>query len=657
MIELRTGRHAGVDGLATQIFIDAVKIQDLHYTYDPIGNITRITDAALRVVYHNNQKVEPVCGYTYDPLYRLVKATGRENIAQSFFDLAPEAGDYRDYPFVGAAQICDLHALRNYAEHYEYDPLGNILRINHSAEHGNWTRQYAYREDSLIEPEAKSNRLSRTHLQTHGNLALETYLYDAHGNTIQMPHLPSMQWDFLDQLHMSSRQVANTGAAEASYYAYDATGRRVRKITETRQGSRKNERLYLGGFEVYREYEVSGEKIALERETLHVVDDTRRIALVETLTIDRGRALAELRQLRRFQFANHLGSACLELDESGRLISYEEYAPYGGTTYQTGRSASEVKLKRYRYTGTERDEENGFSYHGARYCAPWLARWTATDPGGLAGTLNLYLYVSANPIIAVDTTGYNDNNVVDQSGEYGGTSSPGGAPPAAQPAPPPSSEGEPSPAPDSKTVYPADFIGPLPEGATRATSPAHDAAPDTPPAPDTTPETEPEPNYLTQDQYRALDLGTAFLSGGTTGVLDYLHAEANTRPDAGVEETELPPGGTDWSAGGEGGLLSDPAMRQVTGAAVDTMVFAALDEALAGGEALGGEGESIVGGGDASSRGPALSGDPAAVKSSATLNKGQRRSQINVGDAYAYGPATDGEVVANLAEKLEAGLR
>jgi hypothetical protein len=70
--------------------------------------------------------------------------------------------------------------------------------------------------------------------------------------------------------------------------------------------------------------------------------------------------------------------------------------------------------------------------------------------------------------------------------------------------------------------------------------------------------------------------------GGTTGVLDYLHAEANTRPDAGVEPTELPPGGTDWSAGGEGGLLSDPAMRQFTGTVVDMMLSEALGEAFEG---------------------------------------------------------------------------
>ncbi len=64
-------------------------------------------------------------------------------------------------------------------------------------------------------------------------------------------------------------------------------------------------------------------------------------------------------QLIRYQFGNHLGSASLELDDEAQIISYEEYYPYGSTSYQGGRSAAEVRLKRYRYTGMERDEESG----------------------------------------------------------------------------------------------------------------------------------------------------------------------------------------------------------------------------------------------------------------------------------------------------------
>ncbi len=62
----------------------------------------------------------------------------------------------------------------------------------------------------------------------------------------------------------------------------------MRKVTDRQVGcgqtaTRRKERLYLGGVEIYREY---GTTVAmtLERETLHVIDGTQRVALVETRT-------------------------------------------------------------------------------------------------------------------------------------------------------------------------------------------------------------------------------------------------------------------------------------------------------------------------------------------------------------------------------------
>src|SRR5262249_17404605 len=109
-------------------------------------------------------------------------------------------------------------------------------------------------------------------------------------------------------------------------------------------------------------------------------------------------------QVIRYQFGNHLGSCSLELDEKAQIISYEEYAPYGSSTYQAVRSQTET-TKRYRYTGKERDEENGLYYHAARYYAAWLGRWTACDPIGLKDGTNLFNYVQCNPIKYYDTLG------------------------------------------------------------------------------------------------------------------------------------------------------------------------------------------------------------------------------------------------------------
>jgi hypothetical protein len=62
---------------------------------------------------------------------------------------------------------------------------------------------------------------------------------------------------------------------ERTWYVYDASGQRIRKVTE-KNGQIKDERLYLGGFEIYRKPADN-----LVRETLHIMDDKQRIALVE----------------------------------------------------------------------------------------------------------------------------------------------------------------------------------------------------------------------------------------------------------------------------------------------------------------------------------------------------------------------------------------
>jgi RHS repeat-associated protein len=112
----------------------------------------------------------------------------------------------------------------------------------------------------------------------------------------------------------------------------------------------------------------------------------------ETLTEEGGSAVTPVETVR-FQLGNHLGTASVEIDGSGNLISYEEYHPYGTTAWQAPELTT-VSLKRYRYTGMERDEESGLQRHGVRYYAVWLGRWGSADPLDLMGPerFSAYLY-------------------------------------------------------------------------------------------------------------------------------------------------------------------------------------------------------------------------------------------------------------------------
>jgi RHS repeat-associated protein len=386
-------------------------VQDLEYTYDPAGNITRIYDSAdiQNVVFFRNQRIDPSSSYVYDAVYRLKSATGREHLGQNGGVLnAPQQVANDDSSRILSDSPTDGNAMGRYTETYTYDAVGNILAMAHQVGPASWTRRYTYAEPSQVDATQTNNRLTATSMpgDPQGGPYSATYDHDAHGNIVRMPHLPAITWDTHDRIGSTTRQVVNAGVPETTYYSYDSGWERQRKVTCSQahavvDARRQHVRLYLGALEIYREFDVVGSTVTLERETLHVQAGQDRIAVVETRTAGSDPGAA---QLVRYQHTNLLGSAVLELDDQAQVISYEDYLPYGSTAYQGVRSSLETP-KRYRYTGKQRDEESDLYYHGARYSAPWLGRWLSCDPAGVLDAMNLYLYVGADPVGFHDSTG------------------------------------------------------------------------------------------------------------------------------------------------------------------------------------------------------------------------------------------------------------
>jgi RHS repeat-associated protein len=376
-------------------------VQDLNYTYDPVGNISSVVDNAQQDIFFRNGKVSPNLEYDYDATYRILEATGRDHLGQT--KGAPSGPDAFDaYSSVDAAG--DANAMARYTEFYSYDLASNILSVKHQIsddKYPGWNRTFDYAEQSQIEATRMGNKLTST---TIGRIT-ENYKYDATGLTTSMPQLSDMQWDFRDQLKSTTRQkVTNGDTAETTWYVYDGEGQRIRKVTERQakpgeEPRKLHETIYLGTTEIFSSYQGDGKTIKQQLERQSIIDESSPLLVAENWTGSVGQNTPGL--LLRYILTTNIQSVSVELDDQGNLISYEEYSPYGSTTYQL--LLNKVP-KRYQFSGKERDE-SGLYYFGARYYAPWLGRWASVDPIGTGDGLNLFAYCGGNPVVMVDPNG------------------------------------------------------------------------------------------------------------------------------------------------------------------------------------------------------------------------------------------------------------
>jgi insecticidal toxin complex protein TccC len=371
-------------------------LQDLRYEYDPVGNVLSVRNNAEETRFWRNQKVIPENTYTYDSLYQLISATGREmaNVGQQGNSL----------PSAVLNRPGDSSAYTSYTRTYTYDRAGNLTQIRHSAPatNNNYTTKITISD--------RSNR---------GVLSMLTEkpsevdaLFTAGGQQMQLLPGQQLTWTLRDELLNVSPVQREEETDDRESYRYDAGSQRVLKVSRQKTGnSIQTQRvLYLPGLE--RRTTATGSSVAEDLSVITVGEAGR--AQVRVLQWESGKPEAISNGQVRYSYDNIIGSGMLELDSVGDIISLEEYYPYGGTAIWTARSTAEADYKTTRYSGKERDA-TGLYYYGYRYYQPWAGRWLSADPAGTEDGLNLFRMVQNNPVILRDKNGLNSELLYSQA--------------------------------------------------------------------------------------------------------------------------------------------------------------------------------------------------------------------------------------------------
>ncbi|UWF52172.1 toxin [Pseudomonas sp. N3-W] len=378
---ITTLEYAPEDGRLTrlQVKLGSNSLQDLRYTYDPVGNVLSIEDAAMSIRYFANQRIEPISRYGYDSLYQMIFATGWE------------AGGPNQGPQFSTFD--DPVPCANYRQTYRYDVGSNLLELNHDG------------------PQSRGHRLVAA---THSNRCLpvcegvepdeEDFRkgFDANGNLLNLQPGQVLSWDLRDRLRKVLLVERDSGPDDSERYVYAADGMRVRKIRSTLTSAQMliAEVRYLPSLEI-RTHSGTGE-------VLNVISVQAGHSSVRVLHWESAPPKDSANDQYRYNLNDHLRSCTLELDSAGEVISQERYHPFGTTAWFAGKGEVEASYKTVRYSGKERDA-TGLYYYGFRYYVACWQRWLNPDPAGEVDGMNLYVMVRSNPVTLKDLDGRQSN--------------------------------------------------------------------------------------------------------------------------------------------------------------------------------------------------------------------------------------------------------
>jgi RHS repeat-associated protein len=336
----------------------------------------------------------------YDNAGRLDGITHAGIVETTDYDLSPDGrrtgitrnGDAESYGYDNARQVANAnYGGLSTTQSWNYDPAGN--------------RQNATTNGVVTTYQA--NAVNEYFSITGGGHVPPAPTYDDNGNATTWnvrPQGSSGLASFVFTWNINNELVAATvsplplgeGQGEGAQYAYDALGRRVKRV-ETIGGVTTTTWSFYNGWNV--ELEHSGAAYTRRHtwgldlsNSLQGAGGVGGLLMVEHLPHlplgDGGGEGASGLAEAYFPTFDGNGNITAWFDATGAVIARQRYDAFGNLLSQTG-----IAPSNYAFSTKPIERVTGLYYYGYRYYDPVTGRWNNRDPIGEAGGVNLYGFV------------------------------------------------------------------------------------------------------------------------------------------------------------------------------------------------------------------------------------------------------------------------
>jgi RHS repeat-associated protein len=413
-------------------------LQNLHYAYDPVGNILGLANA-VQIPTANAIGGPSLQRFGYDDLYRLTSAQGhyriapekehRYSLAMGYDSVHNITSKNQSHTLVqgGSPELAQKktsylwaydygssrpHAPTHIGERaFSYDANGNQTAWTHD---DNGTRRsLTWDEDNRLLEVADNGQTTRFIYDEGGNRVIKrgpqgetayvNQFYTVRNRAVGTKHV------FAGSTRIAARMVLGTGngatgpSTSLSTASTSLSTTTLPRLSADQPGSgailsadRANSAAQRASQTTVAQVNLPGSRGLVGRlltqevfPGLGIVNRSAQANEVAQNTVKNPNLVGRVAEtggglapppednFLYFYHPDHLGSTNLVTDVSGKAYEHLEYFPFGETWVQ---EHSNTQRTPYLFTGKELDEETNLYYFGARYYDPRTSVWQSADP-------------------------------------------------------------------------------------------------------------------------------------------------------------------------------------------------------------------------------------------------------------------------------------